>query len=73
MRQVDRANQRYALLFRDYLRHSPNPAAAYGAVKTALARLHPNDTEAYYDVKDPACDLIMDAGERWAADVAWRP
>lgn len=73
VREEDRPNQRYALLFRDYLRHSPPAAAAYSAIKTALARLHPNDTEAYYDVKDPACDLIMDAAERWAADVAWRP
>lgn len=72
VREEDRPNQRYALLFRDYLRHSPNAAATYSAIKTVLARLHPNDTEAYYDVKDPVCDLIMDAAERWAADVAWR-
>jgi hypothetical protein len=26
---------------------------------------------AYYDVKDPVCDLVMDAAERWAADVDW--
>lgn len=73
VREQHRPNQRYALLFRDYLRQSPNAAAAYSAIKTALARLHPNDTQAYYDVKDPACDLIMDAAERWAAVVAWRP
>jgi hypothetical protein len=29
------------------------------------------DVTAYCDVKDPVCDLIMAAAERWAADVAW--
>ena len=32
----------------------------------ALARLHPDDQDAYYDVKDPVCDLIIDAAEHWA-------
>lgn len=67
IRQAGRANQRYALLFRDYLRADANAAAAYAQIKRALARLHPNDPDAYYDVKDPACDLIMAAAERWAA------
>lgn len=66
VRQIGRANWRYALLFRDYLRHSPAAAAAYAQIKVALARLHPDDPSAYYDVKDPACDLIIDAAERWA-------
>lgn len=39
----------------------------------ALARLHSDDPEAYYDVKDPVCDIVMDAAERWADDVAWSP
>ena len=73
VRVVGRSNFRYALLFRDYLRHSTSAAAAYAQVKVALARLHPDDVEAYYAVKDPACDLIMDAAERWAKDVTWSP
>jgi GrpB-like predicted nucleotidyltransferase (UPF0157 family) len=71
VRQIGRPNFRYALLFRDYLRHSPPAAAAYAQVKTALAVQHPEDPQAYYDVKDPVCDLIMDAAERWAADTEW--
>lgn len=66
IRQAGRANQRYALLFRDYLRADPGASAAYGQIKTALARLHPNDLDAYYDVKDPVCDLIIAAAELWA-------
>jgi len=73
VRVSGRSNFRYALLFRDYLRHSPSAAAAYAQVKIALARLHPDDVDAYYDVKDPACDLIMDSAERWATSVAWSP
>jgi GrpB-like predicted nucleotidyltransferase (UPF0157 family) len=71
VRETGRPNFRYALLFRDYLRHSAAAVAAYAQVKVALARLRPDDVDAYYDVKDPVCDLIMDAAERWATDVAW--
>jgi GrpB-like predicted nucleotidyltransferase (UPF0157 family) len=67
VRQQGRANQRYPLLFRDYLRANPNAAEAYSRVKVALARLHPGDIDAYYDVKDPVCDLIIDAANLWLA------
>jgi len=71
VRETGRLNHRYALLFRDYLRHSLAAAAAYGQIKRALARHHPDDLDVYYDVKDPVCDLVMHAAERWAADVSW--
>ena len=71
VRQRGRANHRYALLFRDYLRAHPASARAYEQVKRALARLHPFDIDAYLDVKDPACDLIMEAAEAWAAVGHW--
>jgi GrpB-like predicted nucleotidyltransferase (UPF0157 family) len=73
VRQTGRANQRYALLFRDYLRAAPTTTAAYARVKEALARLHPEDADAYYDVKDPVCDLIIDAAERWASQTGYVP
>src|SRR5205823_13022781 len=66
VRMQGRANQRYALLFRDYLRTHPLAAQAYGQVKAMLARYHANDIEAYYDVKDPVCDIIMARAEDWA-------
>jgi GrpB-like predicted nucleotidyltransferase (UPF0157 family) len=66
-----RFNQRYALLCRDYLRTHPGAANAYGAIKIALARLHPNDQDAYYDVKDPVFDVIMAGAEDWAAQTNW--
>jgi GrpB-like predicted nucleotidyltransferase (UPF0157 family) len=66
-----RANQRYALLFRDYLRAQPAAALAYARVKEALVKYHPNDVEAYYDVKDPVCDILIGGAEVWAVATNW--
>jgi GrpB-like predicted nucleotidyltransferase (UPF0157 family) len=67
-----RPNQRYALLFRDYLRAHSEAASAYEELKRGLAR-HLSDTGTYADVKDPACDLIAIAAEAWAAATGWQP
>jgi GrpB-like predicted nucleotidyltransferase (UPF0157 family) len=67
-----RPNQRYPLLFRDYLRAHPDAARAYEELKRGLAR-HLHDTGTYADVKDPACDLIAIAAEAWAAAAQWVP
>jgi GrpB-like predicted nucleotidyltransferase (UPF0157 family) len=64
-------NERYALLFRDYLRASPPAAGSYALIKQELAARYSDDEDAYYAVKDPVCDLIMDAAERWAAAADW--
>ena len=73
MRGQGRRNQRYALLFRDYLRADAAAAGAYGELKRALAAVALDDWDAYYAVKDPACDLIMAAAERWAVQTSWEP
>ena len=68
VRMPRRANQRYAILFRDYLRAFPAIAQAYGQVKEAIVKYHPEqDMEAYYDIKDPVCDIIYGGAEQWAA------
>ena len=72
VRVEGRANQRYALLFRDYLRAHPNAAEAYARLKLQLAK-ELADEAAYPDVKDPACDLILVAAEEWAAAGRWEP
>ncbi len=66
-------NQRYPLLFRDYLRAHPNSARTIELIKRQLARYHPEDVEAYYDIKDPVYDLIWDAAQDWAAATGWSP
>jgi GrpB-like predicted nucleotidyltransferase (UPF0157 family) len=72
VRVQGRANQRYALLFRDYLRAHADAARAYEELKRGLAR-HVPDIGVYTDVKDPACDLIAIAAEAWAAATGWEP
>ena len=72
IRVLGRANQRYALLFRDYLRAHPEAASAYERLKLGLARVCENAAD-YGDVKDPACDLILQAAEPWAAATGWTP
>ena len=72
IRQIGLPNHRYALLFRDYLRASPAAAANYALVKRELAARHADDVDAYYAVKDPVCDLILEAADRWAAATSWQ-
>ncbi len=72
VRVLGRANQRYPLLFRDYLRAHPATAAAYAQLKRRLAD-HLADGETYPEVKDPAVDLIYLAAEEWAAATGWQP
>lgn len=58
-------NQRYALLFRDYLRAHPNSAKSVELIKREIAKRHGDDIEAYYDIKDPVYDLIWNAALDW--------
>lgn len=73
VRVEGRANQRYALLFRDYLRAHPIAREAYAIIKQQLAHYHPLDADAYYDIKDPVCDIIWGAAEDWARTINWQP
>ncbi len=59
-------NQRYPLLFRDYLRAHPNSARSVELIKRQIAKYHADDAEAYYDIKDPVYDLIWEAAKEWA-------
>lgn len=72
VRMLGRPNQRYPLLFRDYLRTHPAAAAAYEALKRKLAAYVREDRPAYADLKDPACDIIMAAAEDWARATGWQ-
>lgn len=67
-----RANQRYALLFRDYLRTHPATAQSYAELKRRLMQ-NLSDLKMYAEVKDPAVDLIYLAAEEWATAVKWQP
>ena len=71
VRQAGRPNQRYPLLFRNFLLADRRTAEAYGQLKRRLASSLAN-ADAYPDVKDPAVDLIYLAAERWAIETQWR-
>jgi GrpB-like predicted nucleotidyltransferase (UPF0157 family) len=71
VRLSGRPNQRYALLFRDYLRAHPAVSQAYVQVKEALVKYHADDADAYYEVKDPVCDLIIGGAEEWVLREGW--
>jgi GrpB-like predicted nucleotidyltransferase (UPF0157 family) len=75
VRVQGRANQRYALVFRDYMRAHADCSAAYADLKHTLARYYGQsmDHTAYVEIKDPVCDVIMSAANEWAARTAWRP
>lgn len=67
-----RTNQRYALLFRDYLRAHPAAAESYAELKRRLAE-HLKNPQDYPEVKDPAVDLIYHAAQAWAQSSGWQP
>ena len=70
VRVLGRPNQRYALLFRDFLRAHPVSREGYAQVKQQLARQHPDDKDAYYDVKEPVFDILYQAW-RCEAEYTW--
>lgn len=72
VRVQGRANQRYALLFRDFLRTHPDAAEAYAQIKKGLAVLA-TELDSYADAKDPVCDLIYVAAEAWVENERWVP
>lgn len=72
VRVAGNPNQRYPLLFRDYLRAHPNSARSVEVIKRAIAKYHADDIEAYYDIKDPVYDLIWDAAQEWARRINWK-
>lgn len=66
IRVAGKFNQRYPLLCRDYLRTHPHAAQAYGVVKQQLAKYFPDNADAYYDIKDPVFDILMEGAYIWA-------
>ena len=68
---LGRPNQRYPILFRDYLRAHAVASAAYAQIKISLSQRHPDEVEFYYGIKDPLCDIVIDAAEDWARITDW--
>lgn len=68
-----RPNQRFALIFRDWLRAEPDVRAEYAALKRDVAAAGHDDSGDYADAKEP---WFADAYERamaWATETRWTP
>jgi GrpB-like predicted nucleotidyltransferase (UPF0157 family) len=73
VRELGRFNQRYALLFRDYLRAAEDARAAYERLKLEAARIFPDSIDGYLRIKDPVFHILYAAASLWAEKVDWRP
>jgi GrpB-like predicted nucleotidyltransferase (UPF0157 family) len=72
VRLAGSANERLALLFRDWLRAHPAAVPAYAAFKLAVAQAV-TDVDAYTEIKDPVVDLVIAVAEPWALATGWTP
>jgi GrpB-like predicted nucleotidyltransferase (UPF0157 family) len=72
VRVLGSPNERFALLFRDFMRAHPDARDAWALFKIELAKIAPT-VQDYVEVKDPATDVVMVVAERWAVDTAWTP
>ncbi len=73
IRQSGAVNQRYALLFRDYLRATPSVRASYETVKRRAAQLFPTNIDGYIWLKDAPIQIIHEAAVLWAVATHWEP
>ena len=73
IRELGRFNQRYALLFRDYLRASEPVRGEYELLKRRAAQLFPDSMDGYLSLKDPVLHVIYEAATLWAEKVGWSP
>lgn len=72
IRERGRLNQRFALLFRDYLRASPVVTKAYETIKFRLAEIFPESIDGYLYIKDPVMDMLFEAANQWAEATDWK-
>jgi GrpB-like predicted nucleotidyltransferase (UPF0157 family) len=73
IREDGRFNQRYPLLFRDFLRADAITCQGYGLIKQRLSQIFPESIEGYLYIKDPLMDMIFHMAETWAESTNWLP
>lgn len=71
IRELGRFNQRYALLFRDYLRSSERVRDEYEILKRRASQLFPESIDGYLFLKEPVLHIIYEAASLWADKVGW--
>ena len=70
IRSADRPVARDALLFRDWLRVTPDARARYLAMKSNLSGRHVDD---YGDGKEPFISAALAEADVWASETGWNP
>lgn len=73
VRELGRFNQRYALLFRDYLRASEVAREEYKLFKQRAAQVFPDSIDGYLYLKEPVFHIIYEVASLWAEKVEWIP
>ncbi len=73
VRELGQFNQRYALLFRDYLRDSQAARNAYQVLKQRASELFPDSIDGYLFLKEPVVHLIYEAASLWGQSTGWEP
>jgi len=72
VREHGSAGWRFALLFRDWLRHEPAERDAYAAEKRRLLEAH-DTTSGYVEAKEPWFEGAWHRANGWAERTGWRP
>jgi dephospho-CoA kinase len=72
VREVGSPGWRWALLFRDWLRHDARAAAEYAAEKQRIATTGASTTD-YAEAKEPWFAAVADRAEQWADQTGWEP
>ncbi|GAA2744227.1 dephospho-CoA kinase [Terrabacter aerolatus] len=72
VREKGSAGWRFALLFRDWLRHEAPEKEAYAAEKRRLLALH-DTTSDYVEAKEPWFEGAWQRASDWAARTGWQP
>ena len=65
--------EKFALLFRDYLRLHDSEANDYADLKQRLARELADDREAYAEATSPFIWDVVRRADVWAQQVGWKP
>jgi GrpB-like predicted nucleotidyltransferase (UPF0157 family) len=73
VRRAGSFSERFALLFRDFLRADPAAALDYGQRKQALATRLAHDRRGYLEAKLPIIREVLCHADRWAQRTGWEP
>jgi GrpB-like predicted nucleotidyltransferase (UPF0157 family) len=73
VRRAGSFSEQFALMFRDYLRATPDVAAEYEALKRRLADRHRAERRAYTEAKVPFFWEVIRRADAWSQAHGWSP